>query len=157
MPPHYAIDEQLPTRAAKGLQTLGFDAVHVKAWLGEETPDREVVASCRHEGRVLGTRDRGSKDDAIIAALAEFRDVAVILVPDGVLIHELAEIMCGRWRKIARACERSKHTGQSAPYFAAMHPSGRISGDLKERNRPTAADLARSRRRRAGGAARGKP
>ena len=139
MPPSYLIDEMLPPRAADGLATLGFDAVSVKRELGEGQKDDAVLIHARNRGSIFVTRDRGSRDDAIIWAIAKYDAVPVILVPDGIQSHELGEILCGRWRWIERTC--GARDGRAAAYLVA-NPE---KGTLRHRARPTTARLMKQR------------
>jgi hypothetical protein len=117
VPPRYLIDEQLPGQAAEGMRTMGFEAWWVRDELGKKATDDEVIKHCRSKNCVLVTADHGSRDPAIHWAIAEYDDVAVVLVPTGILRYELSEILCGQWRHIERMCER-RPDGR-APYLSA--------------------------------------
>jgi predicted nuclease of predicted toxin-antitoxin system len=122
------------------MSILGFDAEAVKAALGEGRTDDEVLAYCQREGRVFVTSDRGQRDEAIVWAIAERRDVPIILVPNDVLTYEVAAVLCGHWQQIERMCARAR-TGD-APYLVADPNRQR----LRTRTRPTPGRLTRHRR-----------
>ena len=101
----FLIDNALSRRVAAGLTEAGHDAVHVRDYYLQASPDEEILARAQREDRILVSAD---SDFGALLALTRTKKPSVILVREALIARpeECVSLLVANLPNLASNLER---------------------------------------------------